>query len=391
MKQGIDGGKVMKKVLILTASTGEGHNTAAKSLEDKYIEAGFKTYRVDIFKETSSTVNVMMADGYRVLANSFPTLYGLLYDTFDRASFNRRILGNALFVIKQRVLGIVREVNPDLIVSTHPFAVGIVASLKKKGKIDCAFISVVTDFKAHYAYVDPHVDAYITGSEYTNETLMERSIPEDKVFAYGIPIKKEFLSEETFKYSSTDMWNTPLDMDGDFKVLVMGGSMGSKDIAKVVEQLAVESDRFEITVVCGNNKSLRNMLEKRYQGPVESGKLIIYGFTDKIPQLMDVCDVIVTKPGGLTTSEAIAKNIPMIIPFAIPGQEMENTEFLVNAGIAIHVKDMEEINECLEYLIENRDVYLEMKNRMQEISSNYSIDKIVNLSESLILDEGILV
>lgn len=375
----------MKKVLILTASTGEGHNAAAKSLEDKYCEAGFTTYRVDIFKETSSTVNVMMADGYRVLANSFPTLYGLLYETFDRASFNKRILGNALFVIKQRVLGIVRETKPDLIVSTHPFAVGIVASLKKKGKIDCAFISVVTDFKAHYAYVDPHVDAYITGSEYTNDSLVERSISEGKVFAYGIPIKKEFhgnVDDPHLNYTNNK--------DDNFKVLVMGGSMGSKDIAKVVQHLTVESQRYEITVVCGNNRSLKTMLEKKYQEPLQTGRLIILGFTDKIPHLMDVSDVIITKPGGLTTSEAIAKNIPMIIPFAIPGQEMENTEFLVNAGIALHVKEMEEINECLDYLIENRDVYLDMKYRMQEISRNYSIDKIVNLSESLILDEGVL-
>lgn len=381
----------MKKVLILTASTGEGHNAAAKSLEEKYTEAGFTTYRVDIFKETSSAVNVMMADGYRVLANRFPTLYGLLYDTFDRASFNRRILGNALFVIKQRVLNIVREIEPDIIVGTHPFAVGIVTSLKKKGKIQCRFISVVTDFKAHYAYVDAQVDAYITGSDYTKETLVERNIPEGKVFTYGIPIKKEFL--EMVTCLDADPMALPLETEIDtrFKVLVMGGSMGSKDIAKVVKRLTVDSDLYEIIVVCGNNNSLKRMLDRKYAEAIADQRLVIYGFTDKIPSLMDDADVIITKPGGLTTSEAISKSIPMIVPFAIPGQEMENTEFLVNAGIAIHVEDMDEINECLEYLVENRDVYLDMKNRMQEISKSYSIDKIVDLSESLIFDSSVLI
>jgi processive 1,2-diacylglycerol beta-glucosyltransferase len=406
----------MKKVLILTASTGEGHNTAAKSLEDKYKESGFETYRVDIFKETSTSINTMISEGYRIMANRFPAIYGMIYDTLDRKSFNNRVLGTVLFIIKQRILKIVKEIDPDIIVATHPFAVGMISSLKKKGKINASFISVVTDFKAHWAYVDQYVDAYITGSEYTKESLVERNIPEGKVFTYGIPIKKEFLSH------SSDHEKAEIDMDKyclseclyrefceeklnndicpkaaemlgvldwkengfRFKVLVMGGSMGSKDIASVVSHLAVNSDKYEITVVCGNNKPLKSMLEKRYGEAISSEKLIIYGFTDKIPALMDECDVIITKPGGLTTSEAIAKNIPMIVPFAIPGQESENTEFLVNAGVAIHVKNMKEIDEYLEYLIENKDIYLDMKRKMRNISKSYSLDKIVDLSKSLI-------
>lgn len=364
----------MKKVLILTASTGEGHNAAAKSLEQKYQANGYETCKIDMFKETSKTMNYLIADGYRILASNFPSVYGLIYDVFDHSTFNNRFLKNALVLLKKSLLNEIKEINPDVIIGTHPFAVGLVSSYKRKGQVDCSFISVVTDFKAHYAYVDEQVDAYITGSDYTKESLIQRNICEDKIFTYGIPIKQEFLKD----YSDNS------NQKSKFRVLVMGGSMGSKDIAKVVKRLAVESNSYLITVVCGNNKSLKNILEKKYEDEIIMGRLNVLGFTDKVPYLMDNSDVIVTKPGGLTTTEALSKKIPMIIPFAIPGQEMENTEFLVNEGVAFHVKDMNEINTVLDRLVNDSKEFEIMKNNMGRIASSYSLDSIVDLSESLV-------
>lgn len=363
----------MKKVLILTASTGEGHNAAAKSLEQKYQANGYETYKIDMFKETSKTMNYLIADGYRILASNFPTVYGIIYDVFDHSAFNNKFLKNALVILKKSLLKEIKEINPDVIIGTHPFAVGLVSSYKRKNEIDCSFISVVTDFKAHYAYVDEQVDAYITGSEYTKESLVKRNIDEGKIFTYGIPIKEEFLKDYS---ENTNQKNK-------FRVLVMGGSMGSKDIAKVVKRLAVESNRYLITVVCGNNKSLKSSLEKKYEDEIIMGRLNVLGFTDQVPYLMDNSDVIVTKPGGLTTTEALSKKIPMIIPFAIPGQEMENTEFLVKEGVAFHVEDMNDINKVLDRLVNNKQEFELMKCNMGKIASSYSLDSIIDLSETL--------
>lgn len=364
----------MKKVLILTASTGEGHNVAAKSLEAKYKENGYETYKIDMFKETSKTMNYLIADGYRILANNFPTVYGLIYDVFDHSAFNNKFLKNALLILKKSLLKEIKEINPDVIIGTHPFAVGLVSSYKRKHEIECSFISVVTDFKAHYAYVDEQVDAYITGSEYTKESLIKRKIAEEKIYTYGIPIKEEFLKD----YSERS------NIKSKFRVLVMGGSMGSKDIAKVVKRLAVESNSYLITVVCGNNKSLKSYLEKKYEDEIIMGRLNVLGFTDQVPYFMDNSDVIVTKPGGLTTTEALSKKIPMIIPFAIPGQEMENTEFLVEAGVAFHVEDMNDINKILDRLVNDENAFEIMKSNMGKIASSYSLDSIINLSETLV-------
>lgn len=374
----------MKKVLILTASTGEGHNQAAKSLADKFVEYGYAPYTMDLFKETSKALNTIMSDGYKVLANSFPTVYGAMYRMFNRKSFNNRFLRYGLIMVKNRVLEEVKTVEPDVIVSTHPFGVGIISDLKARNKIDCTFLSVVTDFKAHYAYVSPYVDAYITGSEYTKDTLVDLQIPPEKVFPFGIPVKAEFQNCGERIISAEDKDR--------FEVLIMGGSMGSKDIAKVVKFLTVDADsRYHLTVVCGKNQSLKEMLEEKYQDIVKAKKLEILGFTKNVPQLMDDCDVIVTKPGGLTSTEALSKQIPMIIPFAIPGQETENTEFLVNSGAAIQVKDLDELKMQMDHLLKDRDLYMTMIENMQSISKQYSVDKIVDLTSHLILEEEVLI
>lgn len=370
----------MKKVMILTASTGEGHNQAAKSLQEKYEEKGYITYKVDFLKESSPVMNTLVADGYRVMAQNFPNVYGILYETADRRSFNKVTRGG-YYTIERSIIRRLDEVKPDVVIATHPFAVGLIDHLKKKNKADFRFISVVTDFKAHYSYISKNVDAYITGSEYTKKSLIDRDIPENKIYPYGIPVKKEFQEHSDPKYIQP---NT----EKRFHVLVMGGSMGSKDILKVVKRLVVDSENYYLDVVCGRNKLLFDTLSKTYSKAVEDGKMTIHGYTKKIPEMMDEADVIVTKPGGLTTTEALSKKLPMVVPFAIPGQEQENTDFLVEEGVAIRIDDLDTLPSRLEYLRKNPRLYNRMVSNMKRISDTYSIDKIVDLSETLISQDG---
>lgn len=370
----------MKKVMILTASTGEGHNAAAKSLQDKYEEKGYITYKVDFLKESSSVMNTLVADGYRVIAQNFPNVYGIMYETADRKNFNKLTRGG-YYTIERRIINRLEEVKPDIVIATHPFAVGLIDHLKRKNKADFRFMQVVTDFKAHYSYISSNVDAYITGSEYTKKTLIERNVPEDRIYPYGIPVNKEFQEHSDPRYIRPGL-------NKRFHVLVMGGSMGSKDIYKVVERLVVDSENYYLDVVCGRNKILFDTLTKKYNHAICAGKITIHGFTRKIPEMMDEADVIVTKPGGLTTTEALSKKLPMIIPFAIPGQEQENTDFLVKEGVAIRVDEIESLPDRLEYLRKNPRLYNRMVANMKRISDKYSIDKIVDLSETLISERG---
>lgn len=141
-----------------------------------------------------------------------------------------------------------------------------------------------------------------------------------------------------------------------------------------------------MTVVCGNNRILKNNLEMRFEEYIRQGRMEILGFVGNIPELMARCHVIVTKPGGLTSSEAINMSIPMLIPFSIPGQEQENTDFLVESGMAMAVNGADDINEKINLLMDQPHLYDSMSQNMSQLSANYSLDKVVELSERMMAE-----
>lgn len=363
----------MKKLLILTASTGAGHNQAANSLAQAFMERGYYVNKYDFLKEGDKLLNIVVADGYDFLAKSLPRVYGNIYKLSDHKTLNDRLVKKYPKRLENRLLKFIKESNPDIIIGTHPFSVGIIGKLKENNIIDIPFISIVTDFKAHYAYIDNNVDAYITASEYTKSTLMERDVPEDKVFPFGIPVKKEF-------------YITPKEIktENKFSILMMSGSMGLKGIGAVLKELTNNKNRLKVTVVCGNNKELYEDLNDKYMPYYGKGELNILGFTNEVPKLMSEADIIISKPGGLTVSEALICKLPLIIPFAIPGQEEENSEFLVNAGAAISMDNIEDLNEIIYKLIECPEILARMKNNIEKISGTNSIEEIIDLADKII-------
>lgn len=178
----------MSKVLILTASTGAGHNQAAKSLQVKYEQAGHQVQVVDILKETHRAYDKFIGEGYEFVAANMPEVYKAMYEVADVRGFNRLMNRYGLPGVNLKLNRIIKRSNPEIIIATHPFAVGIVSSLKRKREIDAKFISIVTDFRAHFAYYSQLVDAYIVGSDYTKKSLVSKGIPAKKIHPYGIPI-----------------------------------------------------------------------------------------------------------------------------------------------------------------------------------------------------------
>jgi processive 1,2-diacylglycerol beta-glucosyltransferase len=360
----------VKTVLILTASTGAGHNQAAQNLKNEFEKRSFNVEIVDMFKSTSKRMNILLEDGYMLLATRLPKAYGALYRGSDKRFFNRLFAVNVFLATEIRLKRLIVKLSPDLIVSTHPFGVPIVGNLKRKQKIDIPFIQIVTDFKAHYTYIHPKVDAYITASEFTKDSLVTRGIIENKVFCYGIPTKPVFTQKKIRQFSD----------EKPFELLVMGGSMGLKPMEKAVRTLLESPDKLKLTVVCGHNEQLKNSLEEECAESIATGHLKLLGFVDNIHELMEEADVIISKPGGLTSTEAINKCIPMIIPFAIPGQEQENTTFLVENEMAIEVKNIAELYEHIRALVDQPEYYQRMVNNMLNLSKNYSIDHIMELA-----------
>ncbi|WP_315081656.1 MGDG synthase family glycosyltransferase [uncultured Clostridium sp.] len=366
----------MKKVLILTTSTGQGHNQAADSISASFENSGYETIKYDFLYKSSKFLNNLIVTGYEILACRFPYFYGLFYKCTNNRFTN--ILLKILFVFtKKKLFKLVNDTNPDIIVATHALSINMVSSLKKQG-LNIPYILIVTDFKAHYTYISKYVDAYITGSDYTKHSLIDKGINPGIIYPIGIPIKKIFYNRNNSIINLNDEY---------FNLLLMSGSLGLNTISLVLKELLKSPHKLRITVVCGKNKKLENSLNDYCNSnSYNNKKLHILGFTKDIPILMDYCDIIISKPGGLTVTESIVKNIPLIIPFAIPGQEMENTDFLVKSGCSLYIKDLTKINNTIDYLINNPIELKNLKDKLVLQSSNYSVDEIVNIAENLTIE-----
>lgn len=363
----------MKKVLILTTSTGQGHNQAADSIIEAFNNTDFECIKHD-FLIDNKIINKVIVIGYEIFASKFPKSYGLFYKLTDKNYINKSNIFIFLPIIK-KLSSYINKEKPDVIIGTHPFTVDMITYLKGKG-LNTPFVSVITDFKAHYTYINPLVDSYITASESTKDYLISQGIKEDIIYPIGIPIKSNFYDKNE-EISS-------IKNDGYFNLLLMSGSMGLNNISYVLDELLKNENKLRITVVCGNNEYLKKSLLSKTDYDHTSKKLHILGFSNDISSLMDYCDVLISKPGGLTSTEAIVKNIPLIIPFAIPGQELDNTEFLVSNNYAYSLKNYSEINDVINMLIKNPDILLKMKKNLNKLSSSYCKAKIVDICNDLI-------
>lgn len=364
----------MKKILILTASTGAGHNQVAKTLEAQLASRGHEVKRVDFIREQSKILEMLVEDGYDVLASKFPETYGRLYNMSNREWIHGRFAKMVVAAEYRRAKQLVLSYEPDLIIGTHTFAVSVFNRLKVKGHYKGPFISVVTDFEAHYAYVSKEVDLYITGSDFTNESLMEKGIDQDRIKNLGIPIHPKF-------YKPSGVVKPA---DAPFTVLLMGGSMGLDPMKKAFLNLLNMDRDMKLYVVCGTNKTLKAELDKLVELSNSRLDIEVLGFTDNIHELMELSDVIVTKPGGLTVSESLIKKLPMIVPYFIPGQEAENLDFLTLVNIAVEVRDVKRISKIVTYLMDHPIRLEGMKKEIEYISRNHSLEMVTKSIEDLL-------
>ncbi|WP_143317449.1 glycosyltransferase [Clostridium sp. HBUAS56017] len=368
----------MKKVLILTTSTGQGHNQAANSLIEALTDAGFECVKHDFLASDNKFINKIVVWSYEFFAAKIPHIYGFFYKLTDNKYINN--LSSIFFSsVRWKISKFIENEKPDLIIGTHPFTVNIITKLKVKG-MSIPFIAVVTDFKAHYTYISPLVDAYVTGSKNTKDFLISVGIKPEIIYPIGIPIKESFFEKDI---------NIPSIKDDEyFSLLLMSGSMGLTSISYVLDELLKNEHKLRITVVCGNNENLRKSLLKKCENGYPNKKIHIFGFSNDIASFMEYSDIIISKPGGLTVTEAIIKNLPLIIPFVIPGQEKDNADFLASNGYAYYVHDIKSINSIVDKIIENPELLSEMKKNLKDLSSTYSSKAIIDISNNLINTNG---
>ena len=387
------------KILIFYASYGGGHLNAAKSIND-YIISNYPNNDVeliDCMKYVNKTIEKLTTAAYREMAKKAPWAWGKIYSDSQKgplAHLSSR--SNKIMAIK--LLRLLREKQPDVIISTHPFGSQMCSYLKRKNKITAKIATIMTDFSPHDQWLVGHkfTDYFFVANDKMKNYLINKGITENKVFVTGIPISNRFLKT----YNKKEILDTYNLSEDKFTVLFFGGGefgLGKTKTAEIFESFVQESlkEKIQIIAIAGKNPKMKANFEEivsKYSVNTTTttttnttdttditNNVKILEFTNQVPELMSISDLVVTKPGGLTTSESLASHLPMLIINPIPGQEEENAEFLEDKGIAIWLRKNDDSKLIIENLLSDNKKLNLMKENTKLLARPHSTETICKM------------
>lgn len=371
----------MKKVLIFYAAYGGGHLSAAKSIQ-KYITENFtdvESEMVDCMKYINKPLEKVTTGAYREMAKKAPKLWGKVYFDSEKGLLSE-ISKDSNKLMAKKLSKLINEINPDLIISTHPFSSQMASYLKGKGKIDCEIATILTDFAIH--------KQWLVGSEYTNNffvsndtmknDMIDLGINENKIHVTGIPMSDRFF--ETFdKEAIYKMFN----LNPDKKVILFFGGgefgLGKDRTVQVLDSFVKKLTNFQLVAVAGKNEKMKEAFEELAKNNQAEDRVKVLGFTDKVPELMHISCLVVSKPGGLTTTETLASSLPMIIINPIPGQEEENAEFLESKGAGVWLKSTDNPDDIIDLVFKDENKLEQMKENAIKLAKKNSTKEICNI------------
>ncbi|MBQ2941900.1 MAG: galactosyldiacylglycerol synthase [Clostridia bacterium] len=341
------------RFLILSVTAGQGHHKCAKALSDALIKKGHTAETLDVYKFVFSPLGETIDKGYLLSTKHIPELYGKFYQIADERGIGSAITKESQKLVYKKVAEYINEFEPDCLICTHVFPSIMLTSAKKHKKIgNIPTIGIITDFTVHPYWQKSNLDAYVVPSELLGYQCMKKNIPEEKVYPLGIPISEKF--SENIPASDA---RKALGIEDKNTILFMTGSMGFGNVPELIGKIDSLDGDFQILCVCGNNRENFNEISScEYRHNVYT-----YGFVDNINVMMDASDFIITKPGGLSVSESLAKHLPMILVEPIPGQETRNREFLLNSGLAVAVSRTLPLEEAVYRLNKNSGILSSMK------------------------------
>ncbi|MDN4080321.1 glycosyltransferase [Paenibacillus polymyxa] len=351
--------KVKKeKILILTGNYGNGHNQVAQALQDA-VQIRFPHMEpvvIDFMEWIHPYVNHWSRLLYLQAVKTFPQVYGYLYQKTRKPNALSHIVKIVFSTGIGRMMKLIGKVQPTIVISTFPLAAGVMSKLKSYGLIDIPTVTTITDHTDHSSWIYPYTDQYIVGSKIVRDSLIQLGVEEMQISDTGIPIRPQFSQSmervKTAKKHGLDPYMPT--------VLVMGGGCGMiGDGSSTIQEFDQLPQPVQFIIVCGHNEKLRMELSEKLKG--SKHRIHLTGYIHYVHELMAVSDIMITKPGGVTTFEAIAMELPMLLCKPIPGQEQDNADFLVRSGVAIHAETSRDLTKRLSKLLNDAKLLQEMK------------------------------
>ena len=332
-------------ILILHATAGAGHTRAAQAVAAALQPSGRSHRVVDTLECTSALFRRMYVKSYIDLVQKAPELWGYFYDKSDVVSApnsKRARVRLAFDKLNTRSFkALLEETKPEVILCTHFLPLELLSDLKGRGKLTTPVHAVITDVSPHAFWVYPHIDHYHVATPSAARELARKGFPAGRISVTGIPVDPIFAQR-----TPAPAARAKLGLPEKSTVLLLSGGFGIGPMQQMLASFAGSRSVLSLVVVAGKNAELEKecqALAAKLPIPVK-----VYGFVSNMHELMDAADLIVTKPGGLTTTEILAKGKPMALVAPIPGQEQRNCEYLLEEGAAVRLYDVGDTAHYLE-------------------------------------------
>ncbi len=358
------------KVLVIHASAGAGHLKAAEAIyEQIQKDTNHQAVLVDALDYTSPFFKKMYRGSYFFMISKCPPLWGFFFALVDLDFLQPLIrAGRRIYngLNGRKLHRYLCDQQFDYIFSTHFMSTEVSAALKRSGRIRSKIVTVVTDFDVHKIWRAKGVDQYAVASDWTKEKVKTLGVPEKNIVVTGIPTNEKFSGQP-----DVATLKTKLEIRHDvFTVLLATGSFGIGPIEEIIAKLK----GFQVVVICGHNKSLFQRLSREKLDLVK-----VCGLVDNMHEWMAVSDAMVTKPGGLSISEALVSQLPMIFFNAIPGQETNNIKVLKEHGIGVNSRCIEDIVRAVTTLKSSRDAFMTALKKTKALARPSAVKDIVGL------------
>lgn len=355
----------MVKVLLVTASYGEGHNQAAHAVAEALEALGATPRIVDYTDWLHPAVRSLTKFTLLQGVQKVPSLYGLFYRSMSHikpsSTFQRQIHHLGMPQLK----AFLRSWNPDVVASTFPSPTGVVSELRRAGLTDVANAAIVTDYAFNGQWLAENVDGYFVPVDSAKDGFVQHGVSEHLIEVSGIPVRRRFSDEQARKLLQNRMQlRQEQELSTDQPLfLIMGGGAGLLGDPATWQHL-VKRTNAQFVIICGNNLHLRKLF-----APLASERVRVLGYVTNVEEWMAMADLIVTKAGGVTVTESLAMELPMLIYRPIPGQEVANARFATDSGVAELATNLTEAEAFLQLAVQERTCLDRMRSAARRQSS----------------------
>ena len=357
-----------RKILVLSVSAGAGHMRAAEAIRacansldpDTAVEA----VHLDVMNYVPSGFRKLYTDFYIKLVNKAPTLWGYLYQVSNEAQADSTIERLRRAIERLNTQALLREIasfEPDAIICTHFLPAEILSRLIRKNDFSCPVWVQVTDFDLHRLWVHEGMAGYFAANDEVAFRMQAQGIAADTIHVTGIPVMPAFALPLDRQVCAGEFGLDPHKAT----ILLMGGGAGLGSLDAMAARLLALGGDFQLIVLAGRNAQALSALQAL--AGHYPGRLLAQGFTDQVERLMACADLVITKPGGLTTSECLAMGLPMIVNAPIPGQEERNADFLLEQGVALKAFDAVTLEYRVRLLLGDRTRLAEMRGKARAL------------------------